>query len=42
MKNYQLLFALQTEIQKHNLSSFTHEKYKVVMIAHSAGNILGP
>jgi hypothetical protein len=31
MKNYQLLLALQTEIQKHNLSTFMDEKDKVVI-----------
>jgi hypothetical protein len=31
MKKSELLRALQTEIQKHNLSTFMSEKHKVVM-----------
>jgi hypothetical protein len=31
MKKYELLRTLQTEIQKHNLSTFMHEQHKVVI-----------
>jgi hypothetical protein len=31
IKKSELLCAFQTEIQKHNLSNFMHEKHKVVM-----------
>jgi hypothetical protein len=31
MKKSDLLRALQTEIQKHNLSTFMHEEHKVVL-----------
>jgi hypothetical protein len=31
MKKSELLHALQTEIQKHNLSTFMHEEHKVVL-----------
>jgi hypothetical protein len=31
MKKSELLRALQTEIQKHNLSTFMHEQHRVVM-----------
>jgi hypothetical protein len=31
MKKSELLRALQTEIQNHNLSTFMHEQHKVVM-----------
>jgi hypothetical protein len=31
MKKSELLRARQTEIQKHNLSTFMHEQHKVVM-----------
>jgi hypothetical protein len=31
MKESELLRALQTEIQKHDLSTFMHEKEKVVI-----------
>jgi hypothetical protein len=31
MKKFELLRALQTEIQKHNLSTFMHGEHKVVM-----------
>jgi hypothetical protein len=31
MKKSELLRALQTEIQKHNLSTFMHERDKVVV-----------
>jgi len=31
MKKSELLRALQTEIQEHNLSTFMHEKEKVVI-----------
>jgi hypothetical protein len=31
MKKSELLRALQTEIQNHNLSPFMHEQHKVVM-----------
>jgi hypothetical protein len=39
MKKSELLRALQTEIQKHNLSTFMDEKDKVV-ITGSTGNAL--
>jgi hypothetical protein len=31
MRKAELLRALQTEIQKHNLSTYMHEKHKVVI-----------
>jgi hypothetical protein len=31
MKKSELLRALQTEIQKHNLSTFMHDEHKVVL-----------
>ena len=31
MRKSELLRALQTEIQKHNLSTFMHEQHKVVI-----------
>jgi hypothetical protein len=31
MRKSELLHALQTEIQPHNLSTFMHEQHKVVM-----------
>lgn len=31
MRKSELLRALQTEIQKHNLSSFTNEEHRVVI-----------
>jgi hypothetical protein len=36
MRKSELLRALQTEIQDHNLSTFMHEKHKVVMTGCSS------
>jgi len=35
MKKSELLRALQNEIQKHNLSTFMHEKGKIVIMGGS-------
>ncbi len=35
MKKSELLRALQTEIQKHNLSTFMSEKHKIVQTGRS-------